>query len=216
MTAITLTTFLDRARKRGDYENSGVFTDELMTPWVNEAIGEYCDELDATFDGYRDTAATLPTVAGTATVALPAAFLKMRGVSLLYSGTYRALDMLEPSRQALGYDLANGRPTGYLHVGANLELFPTPDAVYTIRLRYVPTATVLSNLSDSLDVPNGWESFIIEAILLRCDEREERDLRDRKDSIERARMRIRSAAATRNVAGPSYLPLPGIDGGWRW
>lgn len=208
MTAITLATLRTRARQLGDYVNTSVLTDAVMTPWVNEAVGDYCDLLDATFDGYRDTTGTISTVAGTATVALPAAFLKMRGVSLLYSGMYRALERFEPSRQSLGYDLANGTPRAYLHVGASLELFPTPDVVYAIRLRYVPTATVLVSDADSLDVPNGWETFIIHSILLRCDQREERDLGDRLAMIDRARARIMSAADNRNVAGPSYLPFP--------
>ena len=63
MTAITLATFRTRARQLGDYENSTVFTDAVMTPWVNEAIGDYFDLLDEHFDGYRDTTGTVTTTA---------------------------------------------------------------------------------------------------------------------------------------------------------
>ena len=76
----------------------------------------------------------------------------------------------QPGPQALGFDGSTGRPVGYLHVGTNLELFPTPDAAYSVRLRYVPEMTPLAADGDSIDVPNGWEGFIIHSILLRCDE----------------------------------------------
>lgn len=214
MTAITLATLRTRARQLGDYENSTVFTDAVMTPWVNEAIGDYFDLLDEHFDGYRDTTGTVTTTAGVATVALPAAFLKARAVDILDGGTYRQLRRFQPSGQTLGFDGSTGRPVGYLHVGTNLELFPTPDAAYTIRLRYVPAMTALSADGDSIDVPNGWEGFIIHSILLRCDEREERSLTDRKDSIERYRARIVRASQNRNTAEPAYLPMPWEGSSW--
>lgn len=214
MTAITLATLRTRARQLGDYENSTVFTDAVMTPWVNEAIGDYFDLLDEHFDGYRDTTGTVTTTASVATVALPAAFLKARAIDILDGGTYRQLRRFQPGPQALGFDQATGRPVGYLHVGTNLELFPTPDAAYTIRLRYVPAMTALSADGDSIDVPNGWEGFIVHSILLRCDEREERPLGDRLAAIDRYRARIVRASQNRNTAEPAYLPMPWEGSTW--
>ncbi len=214
MTAITLATLRTRARQLGDYENSTVFTDAVMTPWVNEALGDYCDLLDEHFDGYRDTTGAVTTTANVATVALPAAFLKTRAIDILDGGTYQQLRRFQPGAQALGYDLSTGRPVGYLHVGTNLELFPTPDAAYTIRLRYVPAMTALAADGDSIDVPNGWEGFIIHSILLRCDEREERPLGDRLAAIDRYRQRIVRASQNRNTAEPAYLPMPWEGSSW--
>jgi len=125
--------------------------------------------------------------------------------------TFIYLDLMS---QALGFDQSTGRPVGYLHVGTNLELFPTPDAAYTVRLRYVPEMTPLAADGDSIDVPNGWEGFIVHSILLRCDEREERSLTDRKDSIERYRARIVRASQNRNTAEPAYLPMPWEGSSW--
>lgn len=216
MTAITLATLRTRARQLGDYENSTVFTDAVMTAWVNEAIGDYCDLLDEHHEGYRDTSGTISTVAGTATVALPSNFLKARSVDILDSGRYRPLTMLQPGNMALGFDDGRGRPVAYLHAGASLELFPTPDAVYAIRVRYVPAVTELAADGDTIDVPNGWEAYIIHQTLLRCDQREERPLGDRLAAIDRLKARIVRAAEGRNATEPAYLPIPGEGGWWPW
>lgn len=215
MTSFSASTLIDRARKLGNYENSGVFTDEFLLPWVSAAHGDYCDMLDAEWEGYRDTSTTSTTVAGTATLAMPNGLHKLRGLHVQRDGVYYALERFEPSRQVLGYDLATGAPRGYLEVGTSIEFFPTPDAAYTVRWRYVPAATAITSLSDTIDVPNGWEEFHILSICLRCDEREERSLTDRFAALDRVRARVRVAASQRNTAGPRYVPFPREGGGWR-
>jgi hypothetical protein len=207
MTAITLAQFITRARQLGDYaEDDGVFTDAVMTPWVNEALGDYCAILDKHHAGYRDKSGTVSTIANTATVALPADFLKLRAIDLSYGGKWGDLDRWTP--ETARSFTSTGTPVAYLRVGANLELFPTPDAVYSIRLRYVPTPTVLTSGSDSIDVPAGWEGFIVQSILLNCDIREERPLGDRKDSIAIKRAIITDASAGNDTSKPTYLPFP--------
>lgn len=207
MTAITRATFRSRVRSIGDYANSGVFTDAFLNEQINDAIGEYADMLDETFEGYRDKTGTVATVAGTATVAVPADFLKARAVDVLVDDSYRPLHLFSIS-QTYGWD-EQETPIGYMHVGTNLELFPTPDAVFTIRLRYVPTAPVLSDDVTTIDIPNGWEAWIIHAVLAVLDEREERDFASRLAVCDRIRARIAKAAETRNAAGPRYVPFPG-------
>lgn len=209
MATITLATLIARIRRLGAYERSTVFTPTFITERINSALGEYADLLDERWEGYRDTTGTVATVSGTATVALPADFLKARAIDLLDGTVYRALTRLQ-IKQTYGYT-STGKPTGYLHVGANLELFPTPNAVYTIRLRYVPTITVLVADADTIDVPNGWEDFIIHTALLGMDEREERDTNGRLAIIERAKQRIIRAAEDRNTAEPEYVPYPGEE-----
>jgi hypothetical protein len=215
MTIFTLATLRTRCRSVGDYENSRKITDAFLNEQINDAIGEYSDLLDERWEGYRDTTGSIVTTAGVATVALPANFLKARAVDLLSSGRYCALRKLQ-IRSSYGYDSQRGRPHGYMQVGVNLELFPTPDAVYTIRLRYVPTAPVLVADVDSIDVPNGWEGFVVHTALLKIDEKEERPLQDRLAVIDRYRARIVAAASDRNVAEPEYIPFPGEEGGGVW
>lgn len=213
MTAITLATLRTRIRALGDYENSTKVTAAFLDPIINEAIGDYCDLLDERWEGYRDKTGTVPTVANTATIALPADFLKARAVDVLDGTRYIPLRRLQ-LKDVYAYDDQRERPIGYLHVGANLELFPTPNAVYTIRLRYVPSATVLVADGDSIDIPNGWEGFVIYTALAKVDDKEERDLSQRLAMIDRYRARIERAAADRNTAEPEYLHIPGDVGGY--
>lgn len=207
MTSFTRVALASRIRTVGDYASSLVFSATFLNDQINVAIGDYCDLLDEEFEGYRDKTGTVATVAGTATVALPSDFLKARAVDVLDSGRYRPLHLFAIA-QTYGWDQQE-IPRGYMHVGANLELFPTPNAVYTIRLRYVPTAPVLDDDSDTIDIPNGWEDWIIHAVLAVLDEREERDFGSRLAVCDRIRARVAKAAKTRNVAGPCYVPFPG-------
>lgn len=214
MTTFTAAALLDRVRKEGDYENSTVLTDAVMLPWLSAAHGEYCDLLDEEWAGYRDTTATLTATAGSATLALPNDFLKARALHLLHGNLYRALDPFEPTHQVLGYDDARGVPVGYLHVGASVELYPTPDAAYTLRLRYVPAAPALTSTSDTIDVPNGWEDFHVAKVLMKAAKRDERPLSEDLAIVDRVRARVRQAASQRNVTGPRYLPFPGEGEVW--
>lgn len=210
MASISLSTLRTRIRVLGSYANSRIFTDAVLTVFVNEAIGEYRDLLDERWEGYHDKTGTVSTVANTATVAVPADFLKARAVDRLDDGRYMPLTKIQ-IRQTYAYEGVRDKPLAYMQVGANLELFPTPNAVYTLRLRYVPAMTALSADVDTIDVPNGWEDFIIHTALLKCDEREEKPTGERLAAIERARQRIIRAAEDRNVAEPDYVPFPGEE-----
>jgi len=216
MTAITLETLRDRIRRIGDYENSAVFTNAFLNEQINDAIGEYCDMLDETWEGYRDlTSANIPTVAGTATVAMPAGLLRLRAFDIQLNGSWYPLTRLT-IKQTYGYDSSKGQPIGYMAQGATIELFPTPDAVYQTRVRYVPAATVLALDADTFDFPNGWEKFVIYTVLAVLDDREERDNRGRLAVAAQIRDRVRAAAGERQSAEPEYVPLPGEIGfDWR-
>lgn len=94
---------------------------------------------------------SLSTVAGTQTVALPSDFLEIENISLsstsppqqLHVVTPEVLDELYPS----GYQ--TGQPVVYTILGDNLQLGPTPDAVYTISFDYYQRFAALSGASDT-------------------------------------------------------------------
>jgi hypothetical protein len=210
MSSFTLEDLIDEVRELGDVPNSSVFTDAFLTKQLNKSVGRYCDILDATHEGYRDTTAAGVTVANTATVSLPSGFLRMKAVDILVDGKYRALRRMGV-RETYGHDEQTDRPRGYI-VRANLvELFPTPNAVYTLRFRYTPEASKLSDLADSIDIPNGWEAFVIYGALLTCGIREERPLGEWMAVTQQAEAAIKAAAENRNDAEPEYIPMPGEE-----
>lgn len=213
MTAITLAELRQNCRDDGDYNNSAVITNTLLTRWINLAIGRYCDLLDKTHEGWRDTTGTRSTVNGTATVTLPDDFLKAKAIDILIDGKPAPLRRFG-GREHYGYRYQSGRPVGYRIRGNLLVLYPTPDAVYTISFEYVPARPRLVNDADSIDIPNGWESFITESALWFADKKEERSLADREASIKYETDRIKESAEDRNDAEPEYIPFPG--GGTEW
>ena len=57
----------DRSKLRDGFTGDEGTTDLAILPHLNNAISDYSDILDARWQGYRDTQATLSLVAGTAT-----------------------------------------------------------------------------------------------------------------------------------------------------
>lgn len=213
MPSFTLTNLLARLRRKGNYPNTGnhpasPISDTFLTEELNAAIGEYENILDDRWEGYRDKTGTVNTVANTATVALPADFKRLRSRPWIASGDVPCpLHRLNADQTHVFYNQRD-RPCGYLFSGANLELFATPNAVYTINLRYTPTATVLSSGSDTISIPNGWERYVIDLALLAVDQQQQRSVQDRLGILERLRQEVVDAAGDRNVAEPEVIPFP--------
>lgn len=207
MATITLSSLRDIIRFRGSYENSSKFTSARIDVEINAALSELHELMADSWEGYFDTDTTTPTVAAQAHVDLPATFWRLRGVDILIGGKYREL-------KRIGFGERNdfqtsGRPQAYRSAAGGargrLVLYPTPNAVYTIRINYVPTVTALSADGDTIEAYNTWSDYVITGALLRLDQREERPLGERQQELERLRQRIVKAAGSRNAAGPELL-----------
>ena len=213
MPAFSLTALLARVRRKGNYPNTGnhpasPISDTFLTEELNGGIADYEKILDHRWEGYRDTTGTIATVASTATVALPATFKTLRGKPYIISaGRPCVLRRLTADMTHRFYG-QNEQPVGYMLTGANMELFPTPNAIYTVNLRYTPTTTVLVSGSDSITVPNGWERYFIELALLAADQQQMRSIQDRQAILARLEAEVVDAAGERNNAEPEYIPFP--------
>jgi hypothetical protein len=210
MPTFTLAQIRTAIRELGDYPVSLVFSDSVVTRYVNEAIADLRRVVGTTYEGFYDTTSTVATAAGTQTVNLPSDFLSLRAIDRqLDSENFTPLDRLN-FRDTYAYG-GRGVPIGYmLHGGTApgvVRLFPIPDAVYTIRFTYEPLFTQLVNDGDTFDFRNGWETYVHHSALLRMDAREEKPLGERLQLIERARQDILYEANNRNCAEPDYLTL---------
>lgn len=207
MATITLAQMREKVQFRGNYENSTTFTPARIDSEINAANAELYELVADSWQGFYDTDTTTPTVAGQAYVDLPATFWRLRGVDILVGGKYRELRRIgfgernhyQTSGRPLAYRLASGGTRG------RIILYPTPNAVETIRINYVPTVTVLSADGDTIEAYNDWSDFVICGALLRMDQREERPLMERQQELERLKQRIVKAAGSRNAAEPQYL-----------
>lgn len=213
MATATLAQIRSRVRFLGTYENSTKFTDALITGEVNAALAELYELLDDAHGGYFDTESTVNTVAGTATVDLPATFWRLRGVDILIGGKYHTLAQIGLD-QRNDFQTSTGRPAAYRTTAGGargrLTLYPTPSGVNTIRIVYVPTFTPLSADGDSFEYYNGLEDYVVCGTLLRLDQREERPLGERQQELARIKDRVIKGAARRRSAEPAYL-LPKND-----
>src|SRR5438309_7775091 len=104
---------------------------------VNQYLNDGLQELCARVDFYQEEATSdFPTVSGTASYSLPANF-----------GRIRSLRNTDSSRELASCDLreidrstpSNGSPRYYAMDAANVHLYPTPDGVYNLELRFWQT-----------------------------------------------------------------------------
>jgi hypothetical protein len=113
-----------------------------------------------------ETKATLSTVAGTKTVALPTDMLEMRRLQVV--GTYnQPLSYRSPDE--LSYDFsanASGQPVVFTVVGGNAELAPIPDAVYSLELTYQQRIPALSALNNTNWLLTNWPNAYLYASLI--------------------------------------------------
>jgi hypothetical protein len=109
---------------------------------------------------------TLSTVVGTKTVALPTDMLEMRRLQV--AGTYnQPLSYRSPDELSIDFsDNSSGQPVVFTVIGANAELAPIPDAVYSLELTYqqrIPALTVSSTTNWLL---TSWPDAYLWASLL--------------------------------------------------
>ena len=90
--------------------------------------------------------ASLSTVAGTSSVALPSDFLEIENITLSSTSPPATLSVVTPEildrKYPAGYQ--TGQPMVYTILGDNLLLGPTPDGVYTVSMDYYARIAALS------------------------------------------------------------------------
>lgn len=121
-------------------------------------VKEYTDEQLLSASG------TVPTVANVATVALPTNFSDLVRLSWVKSATedvpleWASVDEFAatPPSSWTGYG-----PIKYRLMGpATLELFPTPTAVYTLKLHYT-TGIYIATAADTVTMRDAWDQWVV-------------------------------------------------------
>ncbi len=156
---------IERVRVRCDLP---VFSSEtkITTAAILSIVQESARELSALLnerDWYFVSTAPLATVAGQAYVSLPTNFAAL--LRLAWQKTPREVIALEAA------NLEQVRPTQiqdtwkthvpeYRLTGNTLEFFPTPDAIYTLELRY-STGAFLATSGDTLFGQIGWDTWCV-------------------------------------------------------
>lgn len=204
-------------RFRGDMRNTVRFPDVNLNGEIQAAFAEGYELIVQQNEGFYDTTGTVATAASTAFVALPSGCWIMR-----------AMDRVEGSdnvpvprigiKDRNRYGTTPGRPTAHRLSARGIELYPTPDAIYTLIVTYTPTAPILD--STQREFYNSWEEYAINGALVRLYDNQGRDSSKWQAGLDAARARIMRGADQRDASGPEYLNLreggDGLEDDDRW
>ena len=114
-----------------------------------------------------DKVATITTIAGDNTVALPTDFKEMRSISLSSGGTIVVLDKMPLGlmKQRWG-DSISAMPRSYVIHGNNIIVAPTPSGDFDLLLDYFANITPLSALNPTNEVLSNYPDMYLHAALI--------------------------------------------------
>lgn len=215
MASVTLTNLVAKVRERADMVGSSFISDSAnsLYGWINEGHQKLHGMLvDALGEEFISSTSALSVVAGTSDYAVPSGFFKLYGIDLLIGGEYESL---QPYMRAERNDYRNANRAVFQHngytlpryalIGSNIRLYPVPNAALTGSIIYAPEATVLTAGADTVNYPNGWETFIVLYAAIQALGKEESSPRlwiNERDEIKRE---IEAAKEQRDLANPKRV-----------
>lgn len=217
MALFTLKEIREAVRFRGDYKNVRAFPDADLNREIQQSFGKFYQLVAEVEEGWWDTDTTITTMNGVPHVALPADVWRVQGVDLLDGGDFRTLRRVGRSDRNR-FANTPAEPEAYRLSARGVELMPTPNAEYTLRVLYIPIAPALEE-DVAREWYNGWDEFVIAETLRKLDEREGRPLGDRLTVLAEIEKTVRAGANRRDVQEPEYLVLResvGVDEYERW
>ena len=138
------------------------FTDARINQLLNDAqnfVARRCNYW------VNESSDSISTVSGTASYAWPSDLGRVREVF----GTDEHFALVPVGLRQIDRSLpANGRPYFYALDGGNIHLYPTPDNVYTLTLRYWAIPTAMSSDSDTPNLPTDWHHILWTYVVWKC------------------------------------------------
>ncbi len=200
-------------RQRGNYNRSAVFTDTILTRWVNIACKELYRVLRKVFGAhyYTKEDATLVSVADQDTINLPSDFLTSIAFEEKVSNEWVPVPRINIKDRPRFNDVRRvaylGSKYGYFLRANTIVLSPIPSTVDTFRLTYVPTFTDLSADGDTFDGIIGYEEYVILRVMAMCAARDKSpDGAAKARTAEQYLKDISMDASPRDVGEPELLP----------
>jgi hypothetical protein len=204
--SVTLAELRAKVLLREGIEGSDDITATVLDDIINGSLVELWDLMKAKDDDRLVTSTTLATVAGTATVVMPCMFYELRKLEIVDPSVrsgYRQLYQGSLDAQHR-YSTTTNKHYRYRIQGSSLVLMPTPQAVESLRLYYIPFAPILVAPTDAIDGYNGYEELILALARKGVKERQELDTSGVEREIARLTARIMAASNGRDVE-PFYL-----------
>lgn len=207
----SLADIISIVRFRGDMRSSIRFPDANLTTEIQASWAELYQLIAQTNQGYFDTTDTIDTTAAVAFAPTPSGAWAIRKISRLDGTTYVPMDQI-------GIDdvdsfPATGRPVAFRPSERGVDLYPTPDAVYTLRFIYTPLAP---QLNEAREFGNAWEEFVVYGALIRLAANSERNTADWERQLEKARVVITGGVSQRKAQEPDYIPIREMEWDETW
>lgn len=167
----TASSVMSDIRLHTDTVNDANITDAFLLSIVDKSYSKLYKNIATQYQGFFDLEHTSITlVPGTRTYALPADFMHLRGVDIMF-GT----DRVKMRRIAFGerdrwtddprfvpFRMERARTYyGYLTQKDNLRIEPLPNSSENLLLTYVPRPTRITTVGQTFDVIAGFEDFIV-------------------------------------------------------
>lgn len=148
-------------------DHLGVDEDDLPNTQLDLLINRsYQWLLDEFKFRVEEKSVTFPTIEGERNYDLPSNFESLRGISIEHLTTmqHTSLDRMTNDEYELKYvndsDEEN-YPTHYVREGLCIRLWPTPDDIYTMTLKYNKLLTDLSDDNPTPEIPKAWHEWIL-------------------------------------------------------
>ncbi len=207
-------------RFRGDLRNTVRFLDADIDKEIQAAFGEGYQIVVQAHEGFYDVDTTVPTIANQPYVAAPPGAWRILAVDRLDGSEYMPVNRVGiKDRNRFGS--TTGKPEAHRLTARGIDLYPTPNAIYTLRILYTPVAPTLDGTQR--EFYNGWEEYTIYGALVRLYLNQSRDASEWERQLARSAAVISEGAGERNASGPEYLNLHEPDGAdwdlpptWSW
>lgn len=144
MTAFNQEDLRAMVRDSGDYQNVRRFSNAFLNTILQRVFGGFWEAIADVHQGWWDTEGIITTVAAQGYLALPADCWRVQGIDRLEGSEYVPLAQIGISDRNR-YGSGTGKPTAYRTSSRGVELYQTPDTVYTLRVSYTPKAPALAD-----------------------------------------------------------------------
>lgn len=221
---VTLAETRDLSRVYANQRSTAFLSNAEWNTLINAARAEFYDLLvEMRGHEYFEQTATLATTPSSAILALPGDFYELLSLILRWSATQlEELEALDHLGDQIPYrewnSWAQWSPKSFRIRGPLLELFPTPSAVTTVEMRYIPAATVLVADGDVFDSVNGWHKLVAAKAAMEALGSQALPTTAVEKILASERERIEGLASKRAAAHPSSIRdvRYGLDGGRSW
>jgi len=205
MASIDRETLRGSIRFLGDFQNVRRFPDADLNREIQRKFDRFWSIVDDANEGWWDTEGTVTTVSGQAYIALPTDAKTVKAVDRLDGTEHREMAQVGINARNR-YGSTQGEPVAYRLSARGLELLPTPNAAYTLRVIYTPKPATLDE-NTAREWYEGWEEFIINAVIVELKAREGMPLGDFVGKLDMAEKALRASASKRKQQEPEYLVL---------